>query len=239
MNRRLSRLSCALCLLLGGCVTVNPTHVPTTALPGELIWKYRDELKLQKDGREIDLSELAREVSCVPKSVQDAERGSDLSSSGNTWTVLGVTTLLAGMVSGTTLIIMGAAGDDDGLLYGGLGALGGGLVLGLTFTGVGSGKLSEGQARRLDAVNRYNDEVRFGTACGAAVDRMSRPHETSVAPPEMQPPAIQPPKGQSPEDQPPEGQPPEDQPTDVQPTPGQATQAPPTYEQPTEVPPTR
>jgi hypothetical protein len=162
-------ISCALCLLLlGGCASVKSSVVPAKTTPGELVWQFRDEPVLTKDGREIELAELEHEVLCVPEAVRDAREGSDRTSSGTAWSVVGLTTLLVGLAAGTTMIIVGASNDEDGLLYGGIGALGGGLVLGLTFTGVGGGQISKGHAQRLDAVNRYNDQLWFGSACRPA-----------------------------------------------------------------------
>lgn len=184
-------ISCALCLLLlGGCASVKSTVVPAKTTPGELVWQFRDEPVLQKDGREIELSELENEVVCAPEAVRDAREGSDLTSSGTAWSVVGLTTLLVGLVGGATMIILGASNDEDGLLYGGLGAVGGGLVLGLTFTGVGGGQISKGQARRLDAVNRYNDQLWFGTACRSTPTPQPEPPTVSApAPASAQPPA--------------------------------------------------
>jgi hypothetical protein len=101
----------------------------------------------------------------VPAARADAERSRELTSSGEVWGTVGMTTLLAGLVAGTGLVIAGLSNDNKGMIYGGLGAFGGGLVLGGTFAGIGASQSSEGLALRLDAVNRYNDATWRGTTC--------------------------------------------------------------------------
>jgi hypothetical protein len=145
-----------------GCGASSRYHT-APKYPGELVWRYDDQLTLAKDGRRItDLANLSAEVTCVPRSVQDSVQAKELEGSGSIWAGVGTGVLLVGVVASAALLIAGAVNHDNGLLYGGLGALGGGLFIGGSALSIGSSQLVDSFALRLDAVNRYNDVVARG-----------------------------------------------------------------------------
>jgi hypothetical protein len=161
-------------LLTAACGSASTTYRSLPEYPGELMWRYDGELMLTKDGRSAtDLEALRDEVRCVPLAVKDAERANDLARSGSTLDAIGQGLLLVASTAGLALVIAGAFNDDMGLVYGGLGAIGGGLFIGGSLAGMGTSDLVESLALRLDAVNRYNDVVASG-GCVARGSNSSR-----------------------------------------------------------------
>jgi hypothetical protein len=152
--------ACAVLVSSSGCGGSQSNYLPSNTITGELTWRYDSGLQLQKGERQIgDLSDLAHEVASVPAASHDAARGAALTSSGRVWGVTALAAMLAGIGAATAMVLASHQGRDHDLLYGSLGALGGGLVLGITFGGIGSAQSSEGLALQLDAFNRYNDTI--------------------------------------------------------------------------------
>ncbi len=151
-----------------GCTAPPSQYGPKYPRNGELVWRVVDgDMRLAKDGRNIsDLSELPDEVGCAPAAVADARKGNELSDKGDSKVAAGLGILLTGAITGTVMIASGSLRDSDSVLWAGVGVLAGGFIVGTTYAGIGGKQSSEGLAHRLDAINRYNDDLYLAPGCG-------------------------------------------------------------------------
>jgi hypothetical protein len=162
MNRPALAVVAALAALTvaTGCTSYQSTYHRSHVTAGELVWSYDNAFQVTQDGKIVaaqrDWDGLSGVVACVPRARDTAESAASRDRTGKIVSWTGVAILTVGAVAGTALVFRDTSNTDSVLA--GLGAIGGGLVIGLpTFIG-GFYTRARADTTAIDAVNIYNDE---------------------------------------------------------------------------------
>lgn len=150
------------------CGGVQSSYTRSRVASGELVWRYDNRFQvITHDGRVVgengDWGSLAPAVGCVPEASDWAASAARRDGVGKVLQRGGAIVMLAAVAGGTYLALSDI--DDTDRMIDGLALMGGGLVFGLATVPVGSIMRVRANARAVDAVNRYNDEVWSGRGC--------------------------------------------------------------------------
>ncbi len=153
--------------LVGACGSSRSQYARQTAAPGELVWRFDDRLQVTRDGQVVaeagGWDHLAAAVSCVP-------RAKDWATAATARHGKGTATLWAGWIVGLVSVATGAVvalsdTDNDSRVLGGLALMSGGLIVGGGIAVTGNYLRASADARGIDAVNLYNDELAAAVRC--------------------------------------------------------------------------
>jgi len=177
------------------CGGTQSQYVPKHAPAGEITWGWDDGLTANKDGKEVSRGQgwdgLPEAVECVPRAQELAADADSSASTGSGMLWGGVGAMVGGMAVGIGL----AAADTDNVGTG-IGVMIAGLVGGAVLMIIGGNKIGGAQTKAVDAVNIYNDEYGASPQCaggdsGTPVLSPATAPDTAAPPPA--PPAAAPP----------------------------------------------
>jgi hypothetical protein len=166
MTARSVALRAAL-VLTTACGSSHSQYARQAASPGELVWRFDDQLQVTRDGQLVaqagSWDGLAAAVACVPRANHWATAATSRYRKGTVtlWTALigGVVSVAAGSV------IAFSNTDHADRAVAGLALISGGLIFGGATAATGAYMHAGASARGIDAVNLYNDEVASGARC--------------------------------------------------------------------------
>jgi hypothetical protein len=156
-----------LAVSLTACGGYQSQYVRQSAPAGELVWRYDSHLQVTRNGRVVaeggDWAGLPEVVSCVPRARDWASTATSRHRTGTLLLWAGLIGMLGGLAVGSVVALSDTSSTDN--LLGGVAIIGGGLVFGLATAPTGAYFRGTADARGIDAVNFYNDQVGSGAAC--------------------------------------------------------------------------
>jgi hypothetical protein len=176
MTARCTALCTALSLLIG-CGSYRSQYARQSASAGELVWRFDDDrLQVTRDGQVVaqagSWEGLASAVACVPVARDWASHATARHRSGTVMLWTGTLGAVASAVGGIALIASDPHSDTR--VLGGLGLAFGGLIAGVVLAAVGGYRRGSAEARGIDAINLYNDQLALGPGCTTAPPSVER-----------------------------------------------------------------
>jgi len=179
-----------------GCASGKSTYRSHRATGGELRWAYDGGLQATRGGElvvDTGWDGLADAVACVPQASELANSARSQAIAAPILSNVGLLGMLGGF--GAAVGVVAVSDDIGDAAVPSLAILGGSLLFGLIFIGIGGSQRAKSLANGLDAVNMYNDAYATQSGCPEATPALE-PFEPPPRPP-------RPPRAQEPADAPP------------------------------------
>ncbi len=152
-----------------GCASGKSTYGSRRATGGELRWAYDGGLQATRGGElvvDTGWDGLTDAVACVPMAAELASSARSQAIAASIVSNLGLIGMLGGI--GASVGVVAASDDIGDAAVPSLAILGGSLLFGLIFVGIGGSQRARSLANGLDAVNMYNDAYVEQAGCPAA-----------------------------------------------------------------------